>query len=61
MVTSLSQGRVPKDGKRANITPIFKGGYKENPLKHRPVSLTSVVGKLCERKIKEGWMEHLER
>ncbi len=42
VVTSLSQGRVPKDWKRENITPIYKGGNKENPLNCRPVSLTNV-------------------
>ncbi len=61
VMISLPQGRVPKDWKRANITPIFKGGNKENPLNYGPVSLTSVVGKLYERTIKERWMEHLER
>ncbi len=53
----MLQGRVPKDWKRANITPIFKGGNKENQLNYGPVSLTSVVGKLCERTIKERWMD----
>ncbi len=61
VVTSLSQGRVPKDWKRANITPIYKRGNKENLLNYKPVSLTSVVGKLCKRTIKKRWMEHLER
>lgn len=45
---SLMQGKIPKDWKRANIVPIFKGGNRENPLNYRPVSLLSVVGKLCE-------------
>ena len=52
---------MPKDWKRANITPIFKGGSKENPLNYRPMSLSSVMGKMCERVIKVRWMEHLER
>ena len=58
--TSLTQGRVPKDWKRANIVPIYKGGSREDPLNYRPVSLTSVVGKICEKVIKDAWMEHLE-
>ena len=32
-----------------------------HPLNYRPVSLTSIVGKIYERVIKERWMEHLER
>ena len=57
---SLLQSKMPKDWKRANIVPIFKGGNKENPLNYRPVSLLSVVGKLCERVVKEKWTKHLE-
>ena len=57
---SLLQGKVLKDWKRANIVPIYKGGNREDPLNFRPVSLTSVVGKLCEKIIKDAWMEHLE-
>ena len=57
---SLMQGRLPKDWKRANIVPIYKGGNRLNPLNYRPVSLTSVVGKMCEKIIKDVWMEYLE-
>lgn len=57
---SLSQGKIPMDWKRANIVPIFKGGSKEDPLNYRPVSLTSVVAKLCEKIIKDRWIKHLE-
>ncbi len=53
VVTSLSQGRVPKYWKRANITKIYKGGNKENPLNYRPMSLISAVGKVCERTIEK--------
>ena len=58
--SSLEEGRVPKEWKRANIVPIFKGGTKTEPLNYRPVSLTSVVGKLCETVIKEKWVKYLE-
>lgn len=57
---SLAEGRVPKDWKRADIVPIHKGGNIEDPTNYRPVSLTSVVAKLCERVIKEKWTKHLE-
>ncbi len=61
VVTSLPQGRVPKDCNTPNTTPIFKGGNKENSQNYRPVPLTHVLGKLCERTIKKRWMEHLRR
>ena len=58
---SLQQGQVPKDWKRANIVPIFKSGSKEDPSNYRPVSLTSVVVKLCESVIKKRWNNYLEK
>ena len=58
--SSLSEGKVPMDWKRANITPIHKGGDKDDPSNYRPVSLTSVVAKICEKVIKERWMRYLE-
>ena len=50
---SISTSEMPEDWKRANITAIFKKGAKNNPSKYRPVNLTSQVGKLCEKMIKE--------
>lgn len=57
---SLDSGKVPTDWKRANIVPIYKGGNKEEPLNYRPVSLTSILCKMCERVIKRRWIKVLE-
>ena len=43
---SLIHGEVFGDWKSANIVPIFKKGSKGDKNSYRPVSLTSVVGKL---------------
>ena len=51
--TSLEQGKVPKDWKRADIVPIYKNGNRENSLNYRPISLTSIIAKLCERVVKK--------
>lgn len=50
---SLDNGDVPEVGKRANIVPVYKKGYKEDPLNYKPVSLTSVLCKLWKRVIKK--------
>ncbi|KAK4827545.1 hypothetical protein QYF61_019169 [Mycteria americana] len=36
-------GEVPVDWRLANVTPIYKKGWKEDPGNYRPVSLTSVT------------------
>ena len=58
---SLEQGKLPNIWKSANITPIYKKGNKSNPLNYRPVSLTSVLGKILEIHIREEGVEILEK
>uniref|UniRef100_A0A670KF32 Reverse transcriptase domain-containing protein n=1 Tax=Podarcis muralis TaxID=64176 RepID=A0A670KF32_PODMU len=58
---SWRTGEVPADWRRANVVPIFKKGKRENPNNYRPVSLTSIPGKILEQIIKQTVCEHLER
>ena len=58
---SLQLSEVPNDWKTANITPIFKKGSKSSPANYRPVSLTSVVGKIMESCLRDAVVEHLEK
>ena len=58
--TSLEQRKAVSDWKLQNITPIFKKGSKNEPGNYRPISLTSVPGKMLESIIAERITAHLE-
>ena len=47
--SSWHYGVVPEDWKRANVVPIFKKGRKMDPANYRPISLTSIPGKVLEK------------
>ena len=57
---SLTESKVPKDWKVANITPIFKSGDRESPCNYRPISLTSISCKVLEHIIVSSVMRHLD-
>jgi len=48
---SWRTGEVPEDWRKANVTPIFKKGKKEDPGNYGSVSLTSIPGKMMEQLI----------
>ena len=48
---SWRTGEVPEDWRKANVTPIFKKGKKEDPGNYRLLSLTSILGKVMEQLI----------
>ena len=56
----MTTGKVPKAWKEANVTPIYKKGKKSEDSNYRPISLTSIPGKLMESLIKAKIVEHLE-
>ena len=58
---SLESGQVPEDWRVANVTPLFNKGSREELGNYRPVSLTSVVGKVLETLIKDQMRNHLNK
>ncbi|GAB0190586.1 mitochondrial enolase superfamily member 1 [Grus japonensis] len=57
---SWRTGEVPEDWRKANVTPVFKKGKKEDPGNYRPVSLTSIPGTVMEQLILRAINKHVE-
>ncbi|KFP82431.1 RNA-directed DNA polymerase from mobile element jockey, partial [Apaloderma vittatum] len=57
---SWATGEGPEDWRKANVTPVFKKGKKEEPGNYRPVSLTSVPGKVMEQLILGAVSRHIK-
>ena len=50
----METGEVPEQWREANVTAIFKKkGSRSEPGNYRPVSLTSQIGKIFERLIRD--------
>ncbi|KAK4825018.1 LOW QUALITY PROTEIN: hypothetical protein QYF61_023022 [Mycteria americana] len=53
-------GEVPVDWRLANVTHIYRKGWKEDPGNYRPVHLTSVPGKVMEQIILSAITQHVQ-
>ena len=59
--SSLVTGQVPSEWKNANVLPLFKKGDRDDPGNYRPISILSVVGKLCEKLVNSQLSSYLEK
>ena len=57
-IKSLDTGVVLRLWRQANAVPIFKKGDKVESSNYRPISLTSVVGKILEAIIARTIRKH---
>ena len=53
-------GDVPADWRLADVTRIYQKGRKDDPGSYRPISLTSVLGKVMEWIISRAIMDQLK-
>ena len=58
---SLSTSEIPSDWKTAHIAPILKKHPREDKNNYRPISLTSISAKICEKFVRQSIMEHMIR
>ena len=58
---SVESGKLPREWKTANVTPIYKKGGKSMAQNYRPVSLTVIMCKKLEAIIAECIVEHMLR
>src|SRR5437870_2924109 len=57
----MASGAIPSAWKKSIITPIFKKGDKSCANNYRPISLTSIVGKLMESIIKDSLLSYFSK
>ena len=58
--SSIRSEQLPEQWKDAHISAIFKKGDRKQPNNYRPISLTSIVGKVLESIIRDKIINHME-
>ena len=58
---SVETALIPQDWRDANVTPLFKKGSRNMAENYRPISLTSIIGKILESIIKDNIVKHLDK
>ena len=56
---SIDEEELPEVWKLASVTPILKKRNKRKAENYRPISFTSVPGKILERCVRDAIVEHM--
>ena len=58
---SISMGKIPSDWTKANVSPVFKKGNKNDRTNYRPISLTCILCKVMKHIIASKLTRHLNQ
>ena len=58
---SIQEAKIPEIWKVAHVTAIFKSGSKSRSENYRPISFTSVPGKIMERLVRDEIVNHMKQ
>ena len=58
---SVSMGKIPSHWTKANFSPVFKKGNKNDPANYRPISFTCILCKVMEHIIASKLTQHLNQ
>ncbi len=56
---SLSEGKFPDDWRKAEVSPIFKSGNREECGSYRPISILSAISKIFEKIVFDQLSQYL--
>ena len=56
----MKEGIFPQSFKLAQVTPLFKGGDREDRNRYRPISLLPAFGKLLEKVVSVRVIDYLD-
>ena len=56
---SIQSGCFPTKWKMAHVTPLFKDGAQDCQDNFRPISMLSILSKVCEKHVAASFMDYL--
>jgi hypothetical protein len=58
---SLTNGKIPNAWRHILVRPTHKKGCKKKVSNYRPIGLTSIISKICERLVRDQLVRHLSK